>query len=454
MNGSPAGSGGNRGPIPCVASALQLAGVMPRRALHAMVSTLLCLGALEGFGRTWPDPRTIPGIEGNLGLDFPYDPGSRLVAEAIPGTRTFLRGGNTFHNVPWRVPRAPGTHRIIAVGDSTVFGVFPEALRQGITIPGRQLEVLNFGVRSIASDRVRMAAAAAVQQDADLLLVYVGHNELLEARLNPQSLEPFGRRAVRSAVRNSGIGRLIQHFLPRPPVTAEHDTEPDPREFGPVTGEEWARVARSWRANLTAICALAREAKVPVAFIEPISSLIKVPELSAAHDPGKRIALATIDAVARVRKEPVDTDIEAIAAAVSADAPGTAPALYLAGLAHLVRGRTELARAPLEAARASDEHPWRTSAEQLAILREVAAGCDAAIIATAPAFDADPRYLDIHDPLFVDQVHPSDDGVRVLASVVAAGLLPLLPAGSSFDLAKVTIRGPRLDHQRGFRVPE
>src|SRR4051812_33560654 len=125
------------------------------RLLLSVATASLFLSLVEAAGRLLPHPRTRAQPTGQAGVDLPHDPGVSLVATAADGTRRFMRGGNTFHAMSWRMPRPARTYRIVAVGDSTVFGLFPLALGLGLSLPDRDVEVLNFGVRAIASDRVR-----------------------------------------------------------------------------------------------------------------------------------------------------------------------------------------------------------------------------------------------------------------------------------------------------------
>ena len=427
----------------------------PKRFGFTLLASALALATLDLAGRVLVvDPRDTPQNAGSVGVDLPYDPYTRLVGETADGARHFVRGGTTFQPATWRVPRPQkGGYRIAVVGDSTVFGAFPEMFHRGLALPGTQLEVLNFGVPAIGSDRARIVVTTALQQDLDLLLVYVGHNDVLEARLNPAALEPFWRRKVRSVVVNGGIGRLLRRLVPPRTASAkEASADWRAREVAAVTPSDRAAVEAAYRANLTAICDAAKGAGVAVAFVEPISSLLHRPEVQEQDDPGFADQILVKETQERYVADPT-TDFTAPAAALARRAPGSALAHYLAGRASLAAGDREGALTELRAARARDDHPWRATESMWTILRDVAAGYGAHAIATEPAFLADPRYLAQGDALFVDQVHPSAEGVVVLAEAVGRTLIPSLPHGAYWQMRPLGGHTPVPPPVQGFRPP-
>jgi lysophospholipase L1-like esterase len=296
------------------------------------------------------------------------------------------------------------------------------------------VELLNAGVRAIASDRVRIVVGEMLRQAPDLLLVYVGHNQLLDARLNAAALEPFWRRRVRSAIQNGGIGRALRWALPRPVPALQILAGPDAREFGPVTAAERATVEAAYGADLAAMCDAANAAGVPIVLVEPVSSLLRIPELAEATDPHTERQVRIRARMQALAADPA-TDLTADAAEEARTAPGSAFAHYLAGVVALTHGDRDAAIAALREARRLDEHPWRVTESMAAVIQDVGDRCGARVLVPETAFLADPRYLQIGDPLFEDQVHPSVPGVYLLAQAVADGIAPLLPPGTTWAIA-------------------
>lgn len=411
---------------------------MRRRLLFALAPVLALLAAAEIVGRGRPDPYA-------AGLAGLYTPGAVLVA----GEAERRTAHPQLHAQRWTVP-APG-YRVAFVGDSTVWGQLPEALGQGLAVPGATVEVLNFGLRGAASDRARIAADAALEQDLDLLVVYVGHNEVTEARLNALSRRPFWQRRLLAAVLGSGTARLLGPALEstRAAVTAPQVALRPTGDAAPLPlGEaEWADIAARYAEHLAGICAAAGDAGVPVVFVEPVSSLVNPGETPDDASPEVR------DAVIRtLRAARLGNPLEAL---IWADRlvgyyPALGPPHAVRGAALLALGRRDEALDALREARRRDAQPSRATEAHWGVIREVAAGCGAPVVATEPAFLADARYLSFEDPLFMDRVHPTLAGNVLLAGTIAAGAP--LPAGATFDPARVTLTPPKTEAERGWKV--
>jgi lysophospholipase L1-like esterase len=419
----------------------------PKKALFAAAIGVVVLLALEGVGRlVLPEP--VPDLRGGtVGNQLPYDPDTRFVVEHSDGRRG-LPGGGTFHAQEWTMPAEK--LRIAIVGDSTIHGPFTDVFHAGLSL-GQPHETLNFGVFAIASDRARILANVAVEQDLDLLVVYVGHNEHLEARLNPRSLTPLDARGRWWPMTRGGLARLVRRAWPQEGATAR-SSGPSRREFGAVSDGQAAAVAASYRANLDGICRSAAARGVPVAFVVPISSLIRPPE-HAPSTPEYQMDAFLLRARKRLGAEPGLPADALSQGAPPLDAPSER---YLEGLQAIALQDRTAAVAALRAARLEDPHPWRVAEPLMAVIREVAGDCGARVVEPEPAFLADERYLQPDDPLFVDQVHPSAAGARVLAAAVHNGLAPLLPDG-----ARWSDPGPNVgadptnvsEAERGYRLP-
>lgn len=400
---------------------------MRRRVAFALLPLALVLTASEVVGRQRPDPRTGP--------ELLYEPGATLVATEGDTVRTVRP---ELHPQQWSTNA--GTFRVAFVGDSTVWGQLPDAFGQGL-VAREPVEVLNFGIRGAASDRARVATETAVRQGLDLIVVYVGHNEVTEARLNPRSLRPFWQRRISAALRRSGTARLLSPWLAReegPSAALRAQGDAAPR---PLTPEEWAPIAVSYRANLEGICALADG--IPTVFVEPISSLVNPGEPPEGAGPTVREALHSGYLALR--------EGAAAAALKWADElggfyPTYGPPHALRGMAWVTTGRGDEGLAELRTARRLDGQPSRATEDHHAILREVAAGCGATVVATEPGFLADPRYLSPADPLFMDRVHPTLAGNVLLAGIIAASL-PM-----TYDPARVTLVAPTDEAARGWKL--
>jgi CTP:molybdopterin cytidylyltransferase MocA len=394
-----------------------------RRLPFALLPLVLVLTVLEAVGRTRPDPRSGP--------ELLYEPGATLVVTEGDQVRT---ARPELHEQSWSNPAT--RTRVAFVGDSTVWGQLPDAFAAGTGV-----EVLNFGIRGAASDRARVAAETAVRQDLDLLVVYVGHNEVTEARLNPQSLRPFWQRAITASLLRSGTARLLSPWLaatraPSAALRAQGDAAPQP-----LTPEEWAPIAESYRANLLGICALG----APTVFVEPISSLVNPGEPPVGATATVRDALHSGYLALR---EGSPAAALRWADELGGFYPAFGPPHALRGLAWVASGRRDEGLAELRMARRMDGQPSRATEDHFAVVREVGGACGATVVATEPTFLADPRYLSPADPLFMDRVHPTLAGNVLLASVIANAS----PLKLTFDPSRVTLTPPADEASRGWKL--
>jgi len=432
-----------------------------RKLVFTALTAVAALAALDLLGRlVFGDPRELPA-SGEQGVAFLSDPTAPILEELAPGTFTFARDAGEasimFREQTWTSPPDPADFRVITVGDSTVYGPFPDALAAGLVVPSRTVELLNFGANGSASDRTRNVARAAVGQRPDLLVVYVGHNEVMESRRDPASLRPFWRRALRSHVRHSGVGRalsrligpLVRRLTPPPPPPPAEMTWPA-HLCGAVDDDDWAVVGASYRRNLSALAADARAAGVTVALVEPVSSLQRsddVPVAAQVADP----ALAGVTEGLQACRDGRAAEALARGDQLASQFPDLGEPQLLRGHALLALGRPDDARTALTDARRREIHPTRASDRHATVLREVAAAEGAVFVPVDDTFVADARYLAADDPLFIDEMHPSPAGNILLARAVIEGLTAVLPEGSRYDASRVDpsrLTGPG---PRGFR---
>jgi len=199
------------------------------------------------------------------------------------------------------VPKPAGAYRIFIFGSSAAFGVPEPAFNFGRTLqvmlreryPGVRFEVINAAMTAINSHAVREIARECARYDADLLVVYMGNNEVVGPYGPGTVLSPFSPNlaAIRAGlwVKSTRVGQLIgdaaqalaggrkakswqgmQMFL-------EHRVaDDDPR---------LAVVYDHFRANLADICGAARSAG-PLAIVGTVvTNLRDCPPLASLHRP-------------------------------------------------------------------------------------------------------------------------------------------------------------------------
>ena len=190
--------------------------------LSAMVValTLLTLKAglrIVGYGK--PDQRRDPffGFDGAPPIySVSEDPGQQR--RYVPRqnmrdiTKTFL------------VKKPPGMFRVFVFGGSTTYGQpygndggFPYFLEQELRAfyPDRQIEVINCGVKGFGSSRVLRILEEMVNYEPDLFIVYMGQNEYRDAKFHHQEIHrsPFIAALMSAMFESRAVYFLYEHYL-------------------------------------------------------------------------------------------------------------------------------------------------------------------------------------------------------------------------------------------------
>lgn len=175
----------------------------------------------------------------------------------------------------------PNTYRVFVLGESAAMGV-PEPgfglARQlqalwRAAYPKRQIEVYNLGVTAINSHCVRLIAEETLRLEPDLLVVYMGNNEVV-GPYGPSSESGTVRSLslIRASlwIRSIRIGQLIQQLTSKL-IARGHET-PEWRGMEMFTGRtvsaqdpRLTRVYENFESNLNGILSTAAERNVPVA---------------------------------------------------------------------------------------------------------------------------------------------------------------------------------------------
>jgi hypothetical protein len=238
-----------------------------------------------------------------------------------------------FRTEPFPAEKAPGTTRIIVVGDSTAYGFtwitnrgedgrpislpdpYPVLLERALTrkYPGRSFEVINCGGVECATYRLQRVVREVVGYSPDLVIFMAGSSDFLEARLirNWRELHPFWSGLVRHWKTLALARNLLRQARGRP-VPAESAEQVEAVEGDPPhaqlpprgravafhgTGlfvlaedivkdraEAKAMLADSVR-NLETIAGICREHSVPLILCTVPSNLRLRPTTDLSEDP-------------------------------------------------------------------------------------------------------------------------------------------------------------------------
>lgn len=346
--------------------------------------------------------------------------------------------------------KAPGTRRIVALGDSTMFGLFAGAdgafaqvvARQAERTTGARVEAINLACPGWASDRVANLLPTALGLEPDLVLVYVGHNELLGRLSAPAApLRDLSARLLSV----SSLYSWAWHLRARRQIDAAQARGEDAAAlaagqvpvFDPLllpkeqqvlpTPDEVDGAAARYRANLVRMAAGAREAGVPLVFVVPAANLLMPPAVSA-HPPGFASA-AEFDRLQEEAKQAFErgdgpTALARLDRAVTLS-PRFAMAHYWRGMILAASGDKPAARLAFQRAVDGDARTYRISSPLLSALE------DAARETATPLADLRPMmHAQLDFPtsqrLFVDFCHPTKLGHALIAQRLLPDVLRLL----------------------------
>lgn len=348
--------------------------------------------------------------------------------------RSVLQG---FRAERFVVPLPAETLRVVMLGESSVEG-FPmprnlaasEFLRVMFRrlAPEKKVEVINLGVRGIASFPMRKIAEEALRcLQPSLLVVYAGHNEIYgafgvgsfeSAGASPALMSLFAnlRRTalIQAAQKLSGMFRATD--ADREQIKSFGEIMSQGREIPPDSPLR-ARAQSCLSGNLRAIVSVARAHGVPV-----VVSTVASNERDFAPMGSSEIDLAPDMAPSwRARFAAADTTACAELEQLVVEAPRHALARYRLGQCLAAAGQTSAAAGEFRMARDLDVLPWRATRAINSEIRKTAADEKAILADAEAAFAADANGPPGRE-LFEDHLHPSLPGQALLARTIVGAL--------------------------------
>lgn len=348
--------------------------------------------------------------------------------------------------LPFRLADAkrPQTLRVFILGESAAVGVPDPAfgfgrvlevmLRHGL--PDAELEVINTAVTAVNSHVLRDIARQCARHQPDLLVVYMGNNEIIG---------PFGpgagftgftpSRSLIQAVtmaRSTYLGQWLRAMSgattgPRPQRWQQLGMFKD--QFIAADDRRMAAVYDHFRANLVDICRAGRDAGAVVALCTVAVNLRDCPPFGSLHRPEldapslERWRTAFDLGVQLEQAGDHGAAFEAFAEAAALD-DGHAELRYRLGRCALALGRPSEADAHFRAACDLDALRIRADSRLNAIIRDVAGEQGAALIDIDRAMAE--GYAIPGDDLFYEHVHLRFEGNHLLAARVRDVIAPLL----------------------------
>jgi lysophospholipase L1-like esterase len=353
--------------------------------------------------------------------------------------------------------KAAGTFRVLSIGESTTFGAgfggrasysrFLE-MRLRRRLARDSIEVVNCGKNGYDSHDWPTLADELDGFAPDLLVLYVGHNELKKPNLLGV-VDPAKARLRDSKFLRRLLGEPTDD-LPVPPSL----------QVGPsLTAEQRAFALERFERGLRALLDFARERRVPVVLCIPASNVLDQPPRLSIVQPGAdasvRLAEAgaaaesftfgelpnVADPGARATAERALAEVER---AIGKD-PEPAILHFRRGRLLVALGRVDEARAAFARSLERDGLPERASPDIVERTRALAREYGVLVADVEKRFEREAARGVAGDDLFFDYCHPNLYGHWVVADEILAVVEPsgVVAPASGFDPARETGGTPR-----------
>ena len=434
--------------------------------LTAVIAVTLFFGLLEfvffaaGVRPLFLEEDPFVGFAGNVPL---------FVERLGPAGETILETAENKQRLfnPQTFPRnkAPGTYRIFCLGGSTTYGrpfddnvSFPGWLRELLphADPSRNWEVINCGGISYASYRVANLTKELVRYEPDLFIVYSGHNEFLEERsYRGMKKIPGPVRATAALLSRTRTWAAMGSALRRMGFTPGTETDQRIRlqeeadtmleHFGPSVYERDDELAQEIRAHyelsLERTQVIADAAGAEVFFVVPASNLKDCSPFKSQHteglsDPNQEQSTELLQHAVELAQTSEPNEALALLDEAIALDPRHAELHYQRGKALLALGEHDEAEEAFTHARDEDVCPLRFLSKMRESVERVAAKTGSPLVDFPELLREANRKRTGHpipgQELFLDHVHPTAEGNRLLAlriveEMIAQGIVNTNP---------------------------
>jgi lysophospholipase L1-like esterase len=350
--------------------------------------------------------------------------------------------------------------RVFVLGGSTTFGLyvesrdaFPARIEQGLqeAAGDRVVEVVNLGCAGWASPRVANVLDAVLELDPDLVIVYSGHNEMLEGHLDTLSALDRTNRLRARLLSVSSLFAWMNHALGSLMGSRESDVVaekvaalrageiptyeplavPDAERTLPREGF-FRAAAAGYAGGIRSMQSAAEAAGVPILFILPIPNLLAPPSLSA-HGAGFERPREFREAMEAAREALRDGQLELGLRQLDRAAelsPRHAMIRYWRAAALRSASRLSEARQEYQNALDLDVRTHRISSRLESTMIESVEAAGGRWIDLRPAFRGR-LTAEEANALFIDHLHPTPLGHRRIAEVAMPAVAELLEIDAS-----------------------
>ena len=256
-----------------------------RRLLYAALTLLLFAALLEGALAVADVANPLERLSLTRGfsptvhyfVDVPDQPGA---------VRTQMFNGESPEVA---IPPKDERVRVMLFGESNTEGFREEVLEAHLeaAMPGTQFQVLNLGRHGYGSERVRILLTQALEYEPDVALIYLGHNEFIEAgfaaEISKQWQQPWLLRLTEklSALRTMNLGVSLVERATSGGVAAQPESwQKRSQIFASMTWDKTQDFFGVYRENLDAMVTLCRDAGARVVMATMVGNDFDPPTVS------------------------------------------------------------------------------------------------------------------------------------------------------------------------------
>ncbi|MDX2494763.1 MAG: hypothetical protein QNK27_07355 [Desulfuromusa sp.] len=364
---------------------------------------------------------------------------------------------NYFNQQSFPRIKPAGTYRIFSLGGSTTYGrpyndttSFSGWLREFLPMAdgSKSWEVINTGGISYASYRVAHLMEELVNYQPDLFILYTGHNEFLEERTYSQIKEipPLIRSTV-SLLAKTRTWTAMTGSLKKLGVYPEAKKQNHDQLGGRVdaildqsaglnryTRDDTlqANILKHYRISLERMVSLTRSVGAEIIFVTPASNLKDCTPFKSEHTAGldqakkQRSAKLLGQAKLALGRQSWNEALELLEAAIAID-PRQAELHYRRGQGLMGLKRFEAADNAFRQARDQDVCPLRALSPMRQVVLDIADEQGIRVVDYVALLEETTQHnLGLKSPgdeLFLDHVHPTIEGHKILAIALLRAMI-------------------------------
>ncbi len=337
---------------------------------------------------------------------------------------------NLIPKISMKQQKSAKDFRIFCLGGSTTRGPFPKLLHELLkrSNADKTVEVVNLGIDTFNSYQVLDIAKKLPQYDPDLLIIYMGHNEIYGPLGVASNVALGTSRDVINLIlrlREIKIFQLANNFYAKLRARSngfEKEGSPYKMMVNSSLGPHHPlreQAIENFRGNLHEIISIAKRHQVPVILGTIVSNLRDWHPFDSEPPPSS-LDVTQWQQLLKNGKNAFEQnhleEAERIYQTAIELFPDHAQTHFDLGHVYLAQGHQDKAKRSFTRARDLDILPIRAPSEINETIKSVAKETDIILVDFETVFqDCDPKSV-IGKPMIVEHLHPSNEGYYLIAS--------------------------------------